>query len=65
VLNVTVENIGELAVVECEGRIVQSDSAYKLRETVTSLKDSRIVVLSVNQQKPQDHTYGRTRLSGR
>jgi hypothetical protein len=31
-LNVTVDKIGELAVVECEGRIVQSDSAYKLRE---------------------------------
>ena len=26
-LNVTVENIGELAVVECEGRIVQSAAA--------------------------------------
>jgi hypothetical protein len=37
-LNVTVENIGELAVVECEGRIVQSESAYKLREAVTTGK---------------------------
>jgi hypothetical protein len=46
VLNVTVENIGELMVVECEGRIVQSDSAYKLREAVTSLTDARIVVLA-------------------
>jgi hypothetical protein len=30
-LNVTVANIGEFAVVGCEGRIVQSESAYKLR----------------------------------
>jgi len=48
-LNVTVENIGELAVVECEGRIVQSDSAYKLRKAVTSLTDARIVVLELSE----------------
>jgi anti-anti-sigma factor len=48
-LNVTVEKIGELAVVECEGRIVQSDSAYKLREAVTSLTDARIVVLELSE----------------
>ncbi len=48
-LNVTVENIGELAVVECEGRIVQSDSAYKLREAVVSLTDARIVVLELSE----------------
>ena len=35
-LNVTVVNMGELAVVGCEGRIVQRESAYKLREAVTS-----------------------------
>jgi hypothetical protein len=34
-LNVTVENMGELAVVECEGRIVQSEAAFKLVEAVT------------------------------
>ena len=48
-LNVTVENIGELAVVECEGRIVQSESAYKLREAVTSQTDARIVVLELSE----------------
>jgi anti-anti-sigma factor len=48
-LNVTVEKIGELAVVECEGRIVQSDSAYKLREVMTSLTDARIVVLELSE----------------
>ena len=46
-LNVTVDKIGELAVVRCEGRIVQSDSAYKLLEAVTSLTDARIVVLEL------------------
>jgi anti-anti-sigma regulatory factor len=48
-LNVTVENIGELAIVECEGRIVQSESAYKLREAVTSQTDARIVVLELSE----------------
>ena len=48
-LNVTVENIGELAVVECEGRIVQSEAAFKLRKAVTSQTDARIVVLELSE----------------
>jgi anti-anti-sigma regulatory factor len=48
-LNITVENIGELAVVECEGRIVQNETAYKLREAVISQIDARIVVLELSE----------------
>ena len=48
-LNVTVASIGELAVVGCEGRIVASESAYKLREAVTSQTDARIVVLELSE----------------
>ena len=48
-LNVTVENIGELAVVECEGRIVQREAAVKLRKAVTSQTDARIVVLELSE----------------
>jgi anti-anti-sigma regulatory factor len=48
-LNITVANIGELAVVGCEGRIVQRESAYKLREAVTSQTDARIVVLELSE----------------
>ena len=48
-LNVTVENIGELAVVECEGRIVQSEAAFKLRKAVTSQTSARIVVLELSE----------------
>jgi hypothetical protein len=47
-LNVTVENIGELAVVECEGKIVQREAALKLREAVTSQTGARIVVLELS-----------------
>jgi anti-anti-sigma factor len=48
-LSITVENIGELAVVECEGRIVQKDAAAKLRKAVTSQTDARIVVLELSE----------------
>jgi anti-anti-sigma regulatory factor len=48
-LNVTVENIGELAVVECEGRIVQREAAVKLRKAVTSQTSARIVVLELSE----------------
>jgi anti-anti-sigma regulatory factor len=48
-LNVTVAKIGELTVVGCEGRIVRKESAYKLREAVTSQTDARIVVLELSE----------------
>jgi len=48
-LNVTVVNMGELAVVGCEGRIVQRESAYKLREAVTSQTDAHIIVLELSE----------------
>ena len=47
-LNLTVENIGELAVVDCEGRISQGQSALKLCEVVTSQTNARIVVLELS-----------------
>ena len=48
-LNLTVANIGELTVVGCEGRIVQRESAYKLREAVTAQTDAQIVVLELSE----------------
>jgi hypothetical protein len=36
-LKINIDNIGDLAVVECEGRIVQSEAAFKLREAVTDV----------------------------
>jgi hypothetical protein len=35
-LSVYIENIGEMAVIECAGRIVRSEAAFKLREAVNS-----------------------------
>ena len=48
-LNVLVENVGDLAVIECEGRIVRSDSAFKLRDAVNAQKDSRMIVLDLSE----------------
>jgi len=49
VLKVVIEKIGELAVVECRGRIVKSEAAFKLRKVVTSLGDTRIIVLDLSE----------------
>jgi anti-anti-sigma regulatory factor len=48
-LNVTVASIGELAIVGCAGRMVARESAYRLREAVTSQADARIVVLELSE----------------
>ena len=48
-LNVHIENIGEMAVIECEGRIVQSEAAFELRKAVTLQSDARIIVLDLSE----------------
>ena len=46
-LNVSIDNIGGIAVIECAGRIVQSDAVFKLRDAVKSQGDSEIIVLDL------------------
>jgi anti-anti-sigma regulatory factor len=48
-LSVHIQNIGEMAVVDCEGRIVRSEAAFKLREAVNSQRDARIIVLDLSE----------------
>src|SRR6202158_2507106 len=48
-LKLNIDNIGEVAIVECEGRIVQSDAAFRLREAVTLQGDARTVVLDLSE----------------
>jgi anti-anti-sigma factor len=48
-LSVHIENIGEMAVVECEGRIVRSSAAFELRKAVTLQSDARIIVLDLSE----------------
>src|SRR5258708_1110045 len=48
-LSVHMENIGEMAVIDCEGRIVRSEDAFKLRDAVNLQSDSRIIVLDLSE----------------
>jgi anti-anti-sigma regulatory factor len=48
-LNLHVDKIGDLAVVECAGRVVRSEAAFRLREAVTSLRNARIIVLDLSE----------------
>ena len=47
-LSVHVDNVEDVAVVQCEGRIVHSDAAYTLRNAVTLQTDARAVVLDLS-----------------
>ena len=47
-LSIHIENIGEMAIIECEGGIVGSEAAFKLREGVTSQRGARIIVLDLS-----------------
>lgn len=47
-LSINIDNIGDLAVVECEGRIVRSEAAFKLRDAVIS-QNHRIHVLDLSE----------------
>jgi len=48
-LRVHIENIGEMAVIECAGRIVRSEAAFTLREAVNSQRDARMIVLDLSE----------------
>jgi anti-anti-sigma regulatory factor len=43
------ETIGDMTVIECEGRLVRSDSAFQLHKAVTSQPGARIVVLDLTE----------------
>lgn len=48
-LGIHIEKIGDLAIVECEGRVVRSEAAFQLREAITSQRNARIIVLDLSQ----------------
>lgn len=48
-LSVHIENIGDMAVIECEGRIVRSEAAFELRKAVILQSDARIIVLDLSE----------------
>jgi anti-anti-sigma regulatory factor len=48
-INVNVEKLGELRVIECDGRIVRSEAAFALRDSVTSQSDARVIILDLSE----------------
>jgi anti-anti-sigma regulatory factor len=48
-VHVDLQKLGGLRVVECDGRIVRSDSAFALRDCVTSQSDARVIVLDLSE----------------
>jgi anti-anti-sigma regulatory factor len=44
-----VENMNDLAVVECKGRIIRSDSVFKLRDVVRKQADAHIIALDLSE----------------
>jgi anti-anti-sigma regulatory factor len=50
-LSIRVENLSDLAVVECKGRITRSDSVFKLRDIVQTQTTSHIIALDLSEVK--------------
>jgi anti-anti-sigma factor len=48
-LTIQTEKIGDVAVVVCQGRIVQSDAAFKLRDEVIKQEAARAIVLDFSE----------------
>ena len=47
-LSIRVENLGDLAIVECKGRIVRSESVFKLRDVVQEQAAARVIALDLS-----------------
>lgn len=47
--NIHVEVVGDVAVVQCEGRIVHSDAAFRLRDVILSQRNARVVVVELSE----------------
>jgi anti-anti-sigma factor len=48
-LAIHVENMRDLAVIECTGRIFHSEAVFKLRDTVQAQAMARIIVLDLSE----------------
>ena len=47
--SVHVEKIGDVSVIQCEGRMIGSDAAFKLRDEVRRQRESKSVVLDLSE----------------
>jgi anti-anti-sigma regulatory factor len=48
-LAIHVENLSDLAVVECKGRIIRFDAVFKLRDSVLAQASARIIALDLSE----------------
>jgi len=49
--NIHVDQVGEMAVIECEGRFVRSDEAFRLRDAVTAQRNAHVIVLDLTEMR--------------
>jgi len=49
--NIHVDQVGEMAVIECEGRFVRSDEAFRLRDAVTAQRNANVIVLDLTEMR--------------
>src|SRR5712692_8615781 len=47
--SVHVDKVGEMAIIECAGRFVRTETALKLRDAVTCQTDAHVVVLDLTE----------------
>ena len=47
-LAIQVENLSDLAIIECKGRIVRSESVFKLRDVVQAQADVSVIALDLS-----------------
>ncbi|HYK51152.1 MAG TPA: STAS domain-containing protein [Terriglobales bacterium] len=47
--SVHVDKVGEMAIIECSGRFVRTETALQIRDAVTSQADAHIVVLDLTE----------------
>lgn len=47
--NICIETVGDVAVVQCAGRLVRSEAAFELRDAVMSQRNARVVVVDLSE----------------
>lgn len=48
-VSIRTDNLGDLAIVECEGRILSSQTALTVRDAVTSQSNAHTVILDLSE----------------
>lgn len=49
--SVHIDKVGETAIIECAGRFVRNEAAFKLQDAVTSQTGARVVVLDLTEMQ--------------